>query len=251
MAELVRPIFPTAPAFVVSSVKLSQNPARQTELQDLLSSASSGVIAVWAALDDSCAISTICLSTTAVVLVLNDVRSQTKAWRSLLQDTVLCNPDVRLVGLDMDAIAYGLFLDAKCFTSRGIDVQSLFSPKNRDIQTVMGELLGATASGPQAAVLRLFGGNDKQADSSQSLPVARAYVLARAMSGESQHSKILSVSDERLLSTPRLSIPVGVSINCAGERLTELLITLASQCSREGSSHRSSTRLDEARHPAE
>ena len=250
MAELVRPIFPTAPAFVVSSVKLSQNPARQTELQDLLSSASSGVIAVWAALDDSCAISTICLSTTAVVLVLNDVRSQTKAWRSLLQDTVLCNPDVRLVGLDMDAIAYGLFLDAKCFTSRGIDVQSLFSPKNRDIQTVMGELLGATAPGPQAAVSRLYS-NDKQADSSQSLPVARAYVLARAMSGESQHSKILSVSDERLLSTRRLTIPVGVLINCVGERLTELPIMLASQCSREGSSHWPSTRFDEARHPAE
>ena len=223
MADIVRPVLPNqAVNFAVVSVRIDLDSAQQTVLQDLVSSAYRGVVVVWPVLD-KCKVSILCIATTKTVLVLKNVRVATRTWRTSLQNTILCNAQVRVVGLDFGMVAYSLFSDLKCHISRGVDVHSALSPKAHDACTIMEELLIGKA--PKGAALKLFREGKRKTDT-ESLAVARAYVLAHTMLSEQYLPKILAVEEMHLASSRRFNTQVGFSMCNSRARLINEFATL-------------------------
>ncbi|KAG1887022.1 P-loop containing nucleoside triphosphate hydrolase protein, partial [Suillus subluteus] len=63
--------------------------------------------------------------------------------RTLIQDQILCNPDIQLYGYRIDRIALGLYLDLSLRINAAVDILSVFDKKaRRSLQATMNALGG-------------------------------------------------------------------------------------------------------------
>ena len=118
-------------------------------------------------------VASIVFATPDIVVVITGLRNMSPAMIATLESRILCNPNLTLLGLDMQEVAFGLYSDVNGVTlSRGIDILSLFD--RTDPNKFITDLLGSTAD-PAAFGIAV---RSSPKPNSGTLSIVEAYMFA-------------------------------------------------------------------------
>ncbi|KAG2074291.1 hypothetical protein BDR04DRAFT_1071680, partial [Suillus decipiens] len=140
---------------------VDENNISSLALRRLIDSAQGAAIGVAAAYRHDCTLSSLAFSTLTRALVIHffaakeqnvqhqkhknkchEQHTSVIQGRTLIQDQILCNPDIQLYGYRMDRIALGLHLDLSLRINAAVDILSVSGCSRRSLKATMDALGG-------------------------------------------------------------------------------------------------------------
>ncbi|KAG1817481.1 P-loop containing nucleoside triphosphate hydrolase protein [Suillus subaureus] len=139
---------------------VDENSVSSLALQRLIDSAQGGAVGVAATYRTDCTLSSLAFATLTRALVVHffaakkqNLQHQQKKkgqeqhppvspGRTLIQDRILCDPDIRLYGYRIDRIVLGLYLDLSLRINTAVDILSVSVSDRRSLEATMDALGG-------------------------------------------------------------------------------------------------------------